>query len=94
MEGAVSGLEKGAEEELAEVPGLAEGVVYVRGDRIEGGLEVSDAISVYLHGSCSLAPAARTQIGGGCWARRLVCMAELSHLFMWTAGRSRRCWGP
>jgi hypothetical protein len=65
-------LEKGAEKEAGETPALAERAVFVRGDRMDPGMEVGDAISVYLHGNCSLVPVARTNpMGALGWVRRV-----------------------
>jgi hypothetical protein len=65
-------LEKGAQDEAGEAPELAQSVVLVRGDRMEAGIETSDAISVYLHGNCSLVPVARANpMGALGWVRRV-----------------------
>jgi hypothetical protein len=68
----LSALEKGAQDEAAAAPGLAENVVFVRGDRMVAGIDASEAISVYLHGDCSLVPVARTNpMGALGWVRRV-----------------------
>jgi hypothetical protein len=68
----LTALEKGAQDEAAEAPGLAKNVVFVRGDRMDGGVEVAEVISVYLHGNCSLVPVARTNpMGALGWVRRV-----------------------
>ncbi len=65
-------LQKSAQDEAIEAPELAGNAVFVRGDRLESGSEVSQAISVYLHGNCSLVPAARTNPEGALGWVRLV----------------------
>ena len=52
-------LKRGARSESAAVPALA-GAEFLRGDAIKGGIAVSQPISVYLHGTCSLVPMERT----------------------------------
>ena len=52
-------LKRGARSESAAVPALA-GSELLRGDAIKSGIAVSQPISVYLHGTCSLAPMARS----------------------------------
>lgn len=68
----VAALEKGAADEAAGDSTLATPVEIVRGDRMDAGMEVGQAISVYLHGNCSLVPATRTNpMGALGWVRRV-----------------------
>ena len=53
-------LERGARSESAAVPALGQGAKFLRGDTFASGTQVSQPISVYLHGDCSLIPMART----------------------------------
>jgi len=52
-------LKRGVRSESTEAPALG-GADFLRGDQIARGTEVSQPLSVYLHGDCSLLPMART----------------------------------
>ena len=58
-------LHKGAENAAMEAPALKGGVELVRGDTMVHGLEVSNPISVYLHGECRLDSHAAVHADGG-----------------------------
>ena len=65
-------LHKGAEDAAMEAPALKGGVELVRGDTMVHGLEVSNPISVYLHGECRLVPMPRyTPMGALGWVWRV-----------------------
>ncbi len=57
-------LHKGAENAAIEAPALKGGAELVRGDTMVHGLEVSNPISVYLHGECRLIPMPRYTLAG------------------------------
>ncbi len=70
--GLVAALEKGIADEAADDPAWAAHVSIVRGDRMDAGIEIGQAISVYLHGNCSLVPATHTNpMGALGWVRRV-----------------------
>ena len=51
---------------------LAEGAELMRGDMLPSGVEMSQPISVYLHGDCSLVPILKTSVSGALgWVRRV-----------------------
>jgi hypothetical protein len=52
-------LKRATRSDDAEAHGLARGAEFFRGDTMKSGIEVSQVISVYLHGDCSLIPMAR-----------------------------------
>lgn len=65
-------LHRGIREEAAETPELAGGAQFMRGDRLASGVELSQPISVYVHGSCLLLPIVGSPVSGALgWVRRV-----------------------
>ena len=83
-------LREGARSARGGAQALKGGVDPLRGDTMARGLELSEPISVYLHGDCTLVPMPRYMALGALGWVRLVRMGESSLLFMWTARRLPR----
>jgi hypothetical protein len=65
-------LDRAMRKDAAEDPAFAEGVEFLRGDKLASGVEMSQPISVYLHGDCWLTPVLRTSVSGPLgWVRRV-----------------------